>query len=80
MTHTFKRCGHPISEENARLRKDGSSYCRICRNAKRRADYQADLIASRRNVRIKMLPKKLAIARARVAKLEAEMIALGLTS
>ena len=78
MIHTF-RCGHPMSAENAVIRSDGYKYCRICRCENRRRAYHANgRKAHLLKCRVSRFPKMLNNARARLAELEAQAVALGL--
>lgn len=78
MTHTFQ-CGHPMDTDNAVIRSDGYKYCRTCRSARRREKYAENPEVNLTKQRRQVLPGRIARARARLAKLEAEAISLGLT-
>jgi hypothetical protein len=73
-------CGHPRTPENIKTYNGGTAFkgrCRACWNAleaKRRAE---NLDTLHLEYRVRVLPKQIASTRAKLARLEAEALAMG---
>lgn len=65
----WPRCGHPRTAENT-TRGTRSGCCRQCNNARRRAQYDADM--QRMEYRVRYLPGAIERARNKLRRLENE--------